>query len=214
MQFSLLLVPDPEHIFDRTRLPRLQILQPLFHPSLQPPRHHLIRMPPEIPFLQPPSKIPEQQVRKLLIPRFGCPTRLLLPCIAIRAPVRDADVRDRVFDMAGNGRVIPPWEDERDVRAPVCGEGGADVLVGIVFADGVEGVVDPSLMLLCYVFQLGHELGVADPVVENDVAFGLVDEGFYVRDPAAGDADQRVDVGLKGELDGVGAYCAGGAVDD
>ena len=57
--FDLLLVPNAKDIFDCTRLPRLQILQPLFHPSLQFPRHHLIRMPLEEPFLQPPPEIPE-----------------------------------------------------------------------------------------------------------------------------------------------------------
>jgi hypothetical protein len=47
---------------------------------------------------------------------------------------------------------------------------------------------------------------VAFAVVDDGVAFAAVDELLNVVAGAAGDGDDGVDVGLDGELKGVGAY--------
>lgn len=92
-------------------------------------------------------------------------------------------------DGGGDVAVVFGGEDESDVPA-LAVEHLADVLVGVVFADAVEGVFDFAA------WDLGDggaegldELRVAGAVVEDEVAFGGVDEGFDVRDAFAGDAD-------------------------
>lgn len=92
-------------------------------------------------------------------------------------------------DGSGDGAVIFPGEDEGDLPRRSVEDVG-DVLEGMVFAHGVESVVD---------FAPGHfgdggleirdELVVSWAVIEDDVAFFGGDEGFDEGDAAAGDAD-------------------------
>ena len=92
-------------------------------------------------------------------------------------------------DGGGDGAVILAREDEGDLPRRSVEDSG-DVLEGVVFADGVEGVVE---------FPPGHfgdggveirdELVVPLAVIEDDVAFFGGDEGFDEGDAAAGDAD-------------------------
>lgn len=84
-----------------------------------------------------------------------------------------------------------------------------------MLADTVEGVGN---FAVCLPFDSGeealHELLVADAVVEDDVTFCGVDEGFHMLNAVAGDGDDRMDVREAGELDGEGADGRGAAIDD
>lgn len=92
-------------------------------------------------------------------------------------------------DRGGDVAVVFGREDECDMPLFAV-EHLADVLVGVVFADTIECVFDFS----AWDFGDGgaegfYELLVAGAVVEDEVAFRGVDEGFDVRDAFAGDAD-------------------------
>lgn len=92
-------------------------------------------------------------------------------------------------DRGGDVAVVFVGEDDRD-KPLFAVEHLADVLVGIVFADAVECVFDFSAWDFGYGGSKGlDELRIAGAVVEDEVAFGGVDEGFDVGDAFAGDAD-------------------------
>lgn len=92
-------------------------------------------------------------------------------------------------DGGGDGAVIFPGQDEGDLPRRSVEDSG-DVLEGMVFADGVKGVVDvPPGHFGDGGLEIRDELVVSLAVIEDDVAFFGGDEGFDEGDAAAGDAD-------------------------
>lgn len=92
-------------------------------------------------------------------------------------------------DRGGDVAVVFVGKDDCNVP-PFAVKHLTDVLVGVMFADAVECVFDFA------VWDFGDggaegldELRVAGAVVEDEVAFGGVDEGFDMGDAFAGNAD-------------------------
>lgn len=177
---------NPENQFRRTDFPVFESAQPLLH-APQPAGHDLIRHRLEPALLQSPTKEPKHHIRELLIAQ---PTPgFLLPGVHIRVFMGAAYEGHGMGDGGGDVAVVLVREDDCDVP-PLAVQHLADVLVGVVFADAVECVFD----FAAWDFGNGgaeglDELRVAGAVVEDEVAFGGVDEGFDVRDAFAGDAD-------------------------
>lgn len=100
-----------------------------------------------------------------------------------------ADHSRGLGDGCGDGAVIFTGEDEGDLTRRNVKDVG-DVLEGVVFADGVEGVVDfPPGHFGDGGLEIRDEFFVPLAVIEDDVAFFGGDEGFHEGDAAAGDAD-------------------------
>lgn len=186
-----LLVRDPEDIFDRVRLPSLEVLQPLLN-TIEPAGNHLLRLRLEPALLQALGEIPhvqEPEVRLLLVhrPDHG-------------AVHRDAAAHLLLLDRqhGGDGGAIRERLAEVDIAA-LLGHG----VVRVQQLGPLGGLLDAL-----------DDRVVAVAVVDHGVALGRVDELPDVVLRLARDADERVDVGPRRELHRVDAHGRRGAVDD
>lgn len=169
-------VRNPEHILHRTRLPLLQVRQPLTHTS-QSTGHDLIRMRLELALgnlAEDPAEVDEADLllRAVHVAHHRPVGRL------VRRRVLEARRREALHGQdVGDGRVV--------------GEHGDDVGVRALLGHGVEGVADG--LRRARRFERGLDAldqgVVAIAVVDDGVALGFVEEGLDVGDAVAGDGD-------------------------
>lgn len=181
-------IPNPKNILNSTDSPILQIRQPLRN-ALQSAGHNLLRLRLEPALLKAP-----RQESTVNIPEI------------LHGVVDVPDVGASQVHALGEAFVLFARQDESD-GAVVRVEDLRDVLDGALFGDGVEGVQEFCLVVGCEGGLDPFDDGlVAAAVVDDGVAFGAVEELFDVRLGAARDGDDGVDVGFRGQLQGVATY--------
>lgn len=111
----------------------------------------------------------------------------------------------------------------RRVDAEDDGDGGGrrqgrgDIGNAAVFTDRIKGNTNGPILFVCLGGSVGdggaHSIGPR-AIVDHDIALGRVQQRVHKGSAAAGDDDERVDVGQVGELESKGADGGGAAVDD
>lgn len=137
----------------------------------------------------------------------------IAPLLRAHARMHGSDISSGPPDRLGDGAEILPRQNQCDLSRLLI-QNFADIGEAAVLADSVESVLDFAAGCLDYGLELLDELRLALAVVDDDVALLAGDERFDKGNAAAGDADQGVDIGELGELNGVGADGRSGAVDD
>lgn len=185
-------VLNSEHILYSIGLSSLQILQSRLNAS-QTARHNLLPLTLEPTLLQALCEVAHVYEAQIIILRMHG---------SHHGPLHS--------DTLGLVLLALCWQHRGEDGTGTQGLGQVDIAA--LFADGVVGI-QQLRALGCLLDALDHGI-VARAVVNHGIAFALVQERLYVVLGVTRHANEWVDAGAGGELDGVDAYGGCGAVDD